>query len=79
MYINQPKYMTGGVMQNNNEVRVQNSDHDNRHRVFVGGVDMCFVNPQIMEIQSCMATRYDAGIVKHQREHTGVIEVWKIK
>ena len=24
-------------MQNNNEVRVQNSDHDNRHRVFVGG------------------------------------------
>jgi hypothetical protein len=53
--------------------------NDNSHRVFVGGVDMCYVNPQMMEIQSCMAARYDAGIIKHQREHTGVIEVWKLK
>ena len=53
--------------------------NDNSHRVLVGGVDMCYTNPQIMEIQSCMAARYDAGIVKHQRVHTGVIEVWKLK
>lgn len=47
--------------------------------VFIGGVDLCFVKPSLMDIQSCMAARYDAGVVKHQKEHTGVIEVWKIK
>lgn len=31
-----------------------------------------------MEIANAIALRYDAGIVKHKHEHTGVIEIWEI-
>ena len=31
-----------------------------------------------MDLQSCMAARYDAGICKHSKEHTGVIEIYEV-
>ena len=47
--------------------------------VFKGGCDLTVNSPCIMDIASCIAARYDAGIVPHQREHTGVIEIWRIE
>lgn len=35
-------------------------------------------DPDLMDIQSCMAARYDAGICRHQKEHTGVIEIFEL-
>lgn len=46
--------------------------------VYKGGVDLTTQNPTTQDIQSCMAARYDAGICKHRKEHTGVIEVEKM-
>lgn len=46
--------------------------------VFRSGVDLTTTNPCLMDIQSCMAARYDAGICRHAREHTGVIEIYKV-
>ena len=47
--------------------------------IFRGGCDLTHTKPSLMTIQSCMTRKYDAGIVKHQKEHTGVIEIWKIE
>lgn len=46
--------------------------------VFKGGCDLTTDRPELMNIQSCMAARYDAGICRHRKEHTGVIEVYGI-
>lgn len=45
--------------------------------VFKGGCDLTTDRPELMNIQSCMAARYDAGVVRHRKEHTGVIEVYE--
>lgn len=47
--------------------------------VYKGGVDLTTQNPTTQDIQSCMAARYDAGICKHRKERTGVIEVEKME
>lgn len=46
--------------------------------IFRGGCDLTTNNPCLMKIQSCMARKYDAGICKHQKEHTGVIEIYEV-
>ena len=46
--------------------------------IFKGGCDLTTNNPCLMKIQSCMARQYDAGICKHQKEHTGVIEIYEV-
>lgn len=46
--------------------------------IFRGGCDLTKNNPCLMEIVSCIAMRYDAGIVPHEKEHTGVIEIYKV-
>lgn len=46
--------------------------------IFRGGCDLTRRNPDIMNIMSCIAARYDAGIVNHEKEHTGVIEIYEV-
>ena len=46
--------------------------------IFRGGCDLTTTKPELMDIQSCMAARYDAGICRHPKEHTGVIEIYEI-
>lgn len=47
--------------------------------IYRGGCDLTINESSIMEIVSCLAARYDAGIVPHKKEHTGVIEIYKVK
>lgn len=54
------------------------TENDKIQLVYKGGVDLTTNNPSLMDIQSCMAARYDAGICKHAKEHTGVIEIYRI-
>lgn len=51
----------------------------NKMKLIFRGCDLTTINPTLMDIQSCMAARYDAGIVKHAKEHTGVIEIYKVE
>lgn len=46
--------------------------------IYRGGCDLTYMNPVLMDIQSCMTTRYDAGICRHRKERTGVIEIWRM-
>jgi len=39
------------------------------------GVDMSYEHAKLIEIPNAIASRYDAGIVKHKYEHTGVVEI----
>lgn len=43
--------------------------------IYRGGCDLTTDRPELMDVQSCMAARYDAGICRHRKEHTGVLEV----
>ncbi len=43
-----------------------------------GGCDLTFINPTSVNISSCIASRYDAGICKHRYERSGVVEIYKI-
>ena len=36
---------------------------------------MCCQHAKLVEMPNCIAARYDAGIINHKYEHTGVIEV----
>ena len=47
--------------------------------IYRGGCDLTINESSIMEIISCLAARYDAGIVPHKKEHTGVIEIYKVE
>lgn len=49
-----------------------------RQLIYKGGCDMTFIAPELMEITSCLTVRYDAGICKHRKERTGVMEIIKI-
>ena len=46
--------------------------------IFRGGCDLTSNNPDLMEVISCIAAQYDAGIVNHEKEHTGVIEIYEV-
>ena len=39
---------------------------------------MTFIEPCLMDLSVCITQRYDAGICKHRKERTGVIEVYEI-
>lgn len=41
--------------------------------IFQTGVDLCYVKSRLVDRASCIPLRYDAGICKHQLEHTGVL------
>lgn len=39
------------------------------------GVDLCLQHAELVEIANTIAARYDAGIINHKYEHTGVLEM----
>ena len=45
------------------------------NRKTMHGVDMCCQHAKLVEIPNSILQRYDAGIINHKYEHTGVIEV----
>lgn len=42
------------------------------------GVDLCNQHAELVDIANTIAARYDAGIINHKYEHTGVLEVNKL-
>lgn len=47
--------------------------------IFRGGCDLTTQTPTILTLSDCIPCRYDAGICRHQREHTGVIEIMRVE
>lgn len=41
--------------------------------ITIGAADMTWNKPCLMQYASCITSRYDAGICKHQKERTGVL------
>lgn len=47
-------------------------------RAYVNGVDLTAKNPSIVQVAFCIKARYDSGIINHNADNTGVIEIWKL-